>query len=215
MSWISSVVKMCRRMPAVAGALLGVLVTGQAVAQPVSTDDVVLVRLPVEFDSRAPALVDGVGRDFGQRPRAIVFSGRDTMILYFVKPAFWNRDMEAEHVPEESLPLARQAAEHLARYVWTTFGRDAGLDVVGIIFIRLQRVHGVLIPNQEVSAQQVEIHFNRQMLETGKGEFPIMMVTERRNWLQPESGRLCYIGPMATTLRCGTTIEMLLFGQDQ
>ncbi|HEY2854878.1 MAG TPA: hypothetical protein VGJ18_18610 [Gemmatimonadaceae bacterium] len=124
------------------------------------------VAWPRELASRAPAVADGIAREFGERPRMIAFGGRDTIQILFWNPKIWQDDMESKVLPETSLPIVRGATRDVAAYVWTTFGRDAGVNVVRVAFVRVVHDSKYINPTHEAPAQEVSALFSRQMLET-------------------------------------------------
>src|ERR1051325_3029383 len=95
------------------------------------------VAWPSELASRAPALADGMTREFGEAPRMIAFGGRDTINILFWNPKVWQDDLESNALPDKSVPMRRGAMKDVAAYVWTTFGRDAGVQLIRVTFVRV------------------------------------------------------------------------------
>lgn len=135
------------------------------------------VAWPPELASRAPALADGMTREFGEAPRMIAFGGRDTIKILFWNPKIWRDDMKSKVLPEKSIPIVREASKNVAAYVWTTFGRDAGVNVVRVAFVRVVHDSKYLNPEHEAPAQEVSGFSSREMLE--KGQLPRMATVLR------------------------------------
>jgi hypothetical protein len=163
--------------------LTAALVSGTATPAHLFAQDASFVTWPRELASRAPALADDIAREFRERPRTIRFGGRDTMEILFWNPKIWQDDMESKVLPEKSLPIVRQATKDVAAYVWTTFGRGAGVNVVRVAFVRVVHDSKYLNPNHEVPAQEVSALFSRQMLETG--QLPILGTALREGGAWP------------------------------
>ena len=93
--------------------------------------------------------------------------GRDTIEVVFWNPRLWWKGEFSRSLPEESLPVVRQAAKRTAQEVWERYGRNAGMNVVRIRFDRMysEPVNGVRVmkPAQVVTGQ-----FTRQQLERGQ-----------------------------------------------
>lgn len=132
---------------------------------------------PADLAPRAPALADSIERDFGERPYAMLFVGRDTMHVYFWNPRLWRGD-QGPQLPEESLPLVRKAARHVAAYVLDGFGKDAGVNVVILTFIRA-RLGTRMARTVPVPAQEVTTLYSRKMFEPQPREFPTLSISER------------------------------------
>lgn len=132
---------------------------------------------PSDLAPRAPSLADSIERDFGDRPYAMQFVGRDTMRILFWNPRFW-RGNQGRKLPQESLPIVSKAARHVAAYVLDGFGRDAGVDVVILTFIRVRR--GMqLVRVVPVPAQEVTTLYSRKMFEPHPRELPTLAISER------------------------------------
>jgi hypothetical protein len=56
----------------------------------------------------------------------------------------------------------------VAAYVWTTFGRDAGVQVIRVAFVRVVHDSKYIAPTRERPAQELSGLFTRRMLETGQ-----------------------------------------------
>jgi len=140
-------------------------IPARAVAQ-----DTGFVAWPRELASRAPALADGIAREFGQRPRKIAFGGRDTLYLLFWNPKIWRDDMDSKVLPDKSVPMVRAAMKDVAAYVWTAFGHDAGVQLIQVTFVRVVHDRKYTAPTHEQPAQELSGDFSRQMLETGQLE---------------------------------------------
>jgi hypothetical protein len=136
------------------------------------------VRWPRELASRAPALADGIERDFGERPRTMTFTGRDLIEVSFWNPRFWANEMQSKEFPQESLPLVRKAANRVAGYVWTTFGHDAGINFIRIAFTRVRK-ENVVGFTKDVPAQEAFATFTRSMLEPGPPDVKAIGVSQR------------------------------------
>ena len=154
-----------------------VLISGAAIPARAFAQDTEFVGWPRELASRAPALADGIAREFGQRPRMIAFGGRDTLHILLWNPKIWQDDMESKVLPEKSIPIVREATKIIAAYVWTAFARDAGVNVVRVAFVRIVHDRPYLAPKHEVPAQEVSGLFSRQMLETG--QLPMLATAQR------------------------------------
>jgi hypothetical protein len=72
------------------------------------------VNWPADLAPGAQAFADAIERDFGEPPRSITFTGRDTIDLEFRNPCFWRNDMQSKELPEESLALVGKASLHVA-----------------------------------------------------------------------------------------------------
>ncbi|MFL5615415.1 MAG: hypothetical protein ACJ796_17230 [Gemmatimonadaceae bacterium] len=156
----------------VAGFVSGAAITHRACAQ-----DSGFVAWPRELVSRAPAVADGMTREFGQAPRMIAFGGRDSMNILFWNPTVWQDAMDSRVLPEKSLPMVRAAMKDVAAYVWTTFARDAGVQSIRVAFVRVVHDKKYLAPTHEQPAQEVSGMFSRQMLETG--QLPMVAIAQR------------------------------------
>jgi hypothetical protein len=107
----------------------------------------------------------------------IGFGGRDTMEILFWNPKIWQDDMESKVLPDKSVPIVREAARDVAVYVWTTFGRDVGVNVVRVAFMRIVHDRKYLHPTHEVPAQEVSALFPRQALEIR--QLPMLAISQR------------------------------------
>src|SRR5581483_375396 len=121
--------------------LAAAFVTGAATAKRATAQDSGFVGWPREFASRAPGLADGIAREFGERPRMIRFAVRDTIKILLWSPKIWRAYMESKVLPEQSIPIVQKMARDVAAYVWTTFGRDAGVNVIQLAFMRVVHDH--------------------------------------------------------------------------
>lgn len=148
--------------------LASVVFSGAAIPAHAAAQDTGFVAWPRQLASRAPALADGIAREFGERPRMIRFGGRDTIQIQFWNPKIWQDDMESTVLPEKSMPIIREASKNVAAYVWITFGRDAAISFIRVAFVRVVHDSKYLKPKHEVPAQEVYALFSRQMLETGQ-----------------------------------------------
>lgn len=133
---------------------------------------------PLELAPRGLALVEAIGRDFGERPHDLSFIGKDTIDVTFWNPAFWRTDMQSKEFPPASLPLVRKAAEHIGAFVWTNYGRDSGINVIRITFVRMRRVSTALV-TRDVPAQQVTGELTRKQLETGPPQLVSLTMSQR------------------------------------
>ena len=132
---------------------------------------------PRELASRAPALADGMTREFGQAPRMIAFGGRDTMKILFWNPTVFQDDMDSRVFPDKSVPMIRGAMKNVAAYVWTTFARNAGVQCIRVAFVRVVHDMKYIAPTHEQPAQEAFGFFTRQMLETG--QLPMVAIAQR------------------------------------
>ena len=165
--------------------LAAVLISGAAMPARAfaQNGDTGFVAWPRELASRAPALADGIAREFGKRPRMIAFGGRrDTLYLLFWNPKIWQDDMTSKVLPEKTMPIIREASKNVAAYVWTTFARDAGVNVVSVLFVRVVHDQPYVAPHREVPAQEVSALFTRQMLETGQPANLATVLREGGEW---------------------------------
>lgn len=128
----------------------------------------VLVARQIAVVAATPALTEAIQRDISERPTEIRLTGRDTIDVVFWNPRFWWKDESLKSVPEESLPVVRQAAKQVAAYVWDRYGRDAGINVMRISFTRVRREPVSARVTRQVEAQEVTGYFTRHQLETGK-----------------------------------------------
>lgn len=135
------------------------------------------VAWPRELASRAPALADGMTREFGEAPRMIAFGGRDTIKILFWNPTVWQDDMDSRVFPDKSLPMIREAMRDVAGYVWTTFARDAEVQSIRVAFVRVVHDKKYIAPTHELPAQEASGFFTRQMLETG--QLPMVAIAQR------------------------------------
>jgi hypothetical protein len=191
------------------------LVGGGVIATRAVAQDAATMRWPLELESRGPALFNGIESDFGERPREILFYGRDTLDVVFLSPGFWANDMDKKEFPLESLPIVTESAQHVAWYVWNNFAREAGINLLRITFVRMRRAYDIFAPDKDVSAQQVVQEFTRQWLETGEGPRLMPTIVERdERWRQLESGRYCLLAPKATVFRkCVGSVPLPVFGR--
>jgi hypothetical protein len=136
------------------------------------------VRGPRALLPRGLALVDSIEHDFGERPRELAFTGKDTIDVTFWNPAFWRTDMVSKEFPQASLPLVRKAAEHVGGFVWTTYGRDAGIDVIRVTFVRMRRVNTAVMTS-DVPAQEVTGQLTRKQLESGSPQLVSLTMSQR------------------------------------
>lgn len=134
------------------------------------------VAWPPELASRAPALADGMTRRFDEAPRMIAFGGRDTIKILYWNPKVWRDDMYSKALPDKSVPMVREVMRDVAAYVWTTFGRDAGVQHIRVAFVRVVHERKYIAPTPARPAQELSGDFSRQMLETG--ELPIVGIVQ-------------------------------------
>jgi ferric-dicitrate binding protein FerR (iron transport regulator) len=137
-----------------------------------------IVRGPRELAPRGFALIDSIQRNFGERPHELAFTGKDTIDVTFWNGTFWRNDMQSKELPQGSLPLVRKAAEHVGGFVWTNYGRDAGINVIRITFVRMRKVSTALA-TRDVPAQEVTGLFTRKQLETGPPQVVSLTMTQR------------------------------------
>jgi hypothetical protein len=86
--------------------------------------------------------------------------------------------MQSKEFPHASLPLVRKAAEHVGGFVWTNYGRDAGINVIRITFVRMRKVSTALA-TRDVPAQEVTGLLTRKQLETGPPQVVSLTMTQR------------------------------------
>jgi len=146
--------------------------------QPASPPQDAVVRGPRALADRGLALVEVIGRDFGQRPRELSFTATDTIDLTFWNPAFWRKHVEPKEFQQALLPLARKAAEQVGAVVWTNYGRDAGVNVIRITFIRMRKESSALL-TRDVPDEQLVGVLERQQLETGPPKLMRVTMTQR------------------------------------
>jgi hypothetical protein len=157
--------------------LIALLVTGAALPARLVAQDTGFVAWPRELASRAPALSDAIAREFRERPRMIRFGGRDTIHIVFWNPLIWQDDMDSKVLPQKTVPSIREATKNVAQYVWTTFGRDAGIAYIRVSFIRVVHDHKYWNPSHVVEAQEVGGDLTREGLETG--QLPMVGIAQR------------------------------------
>lgn len=164
--------------------------SGTAIPQRAGAQESGFVAWPRELASRAPALADGMTREFGQPPRMIAFGGRDTIKILFWNPTVWQGDMDSRVFPDKSLPMVRQAMKDVAVYVWTTFARDAGVQSIRVAFVRVVHDKKYISPTHQQPAQEVSGVFSREMLETG--QLPMVAIVQREGgaWDEPMQKRI-------------------------
>src|SRR5690242_14892596 len=68
-------------------------------------------RWPAELAPRAPVLSAAIERDFGQRPRWMIYGGQDTLQVMFVSPGWWSSSDTSIEIPKESIEPAHEAAK--------------------------------------------------------------------------------------------------------
>ena len=149
-----------------------------ATTQPATPPQDAFVRGPRALADRGLALVETIGRDFGQRPRELSFTGKDTIDVTFWNPAFWRRHVPPEEFPQALLPLVRKAAEQIGAVVWTNYGRDAGITVIRVTFVRMRKESSALA-TRDVPAEQLTGVLARQQLETGPPKLVSLTMTQR------------------------------------
>jgi hypothetical protein len=86
--------------------------------------------------------------------------------------------MKSKEFPQASLPLVRKAAEHVGGFVWSTYGRDAGIDVIRVTFVRMRKVSSARL-TRDVPAQEVIGQLTRKQLETGPPKLVSLTMTQR------------------------------------
>lgn len=154
-------------------ALAGAATPARANAQ----RPVEFIRWPANLAPRAPALARAIENEAGERLWMIVFTGPDSMEVMFWNPSIWSNDLHSKEIPKETLPTIREAQLHLAKYVWSTFARDAGINYLSISFERVLREDHLGVAG-EFPHGQVGIHINRQQFELGKPELGLTTVTQ-------------------------------------
>jgi hypothetical protein len=136
------------------------------------------VRGPRELAPQGQALIDSIERHFGERPHELEFAGTDTIAITFWNPGFWRDDMQSKEFPQASLPLARTAAEHVGAFVWSAYGRNAGIDIIRVTFVRMRR-EGTANLTRDVPVQEVTGQFIRKQLVTGPPQLVSLTLTQR------------------------------------
>ena len=169
--------------------LLGASLISSA-AIPLHAQDSGFVAWPRELASRAPALADGIAREFGQRPRTIAFAGRDTIRIVFWNPRIWQDDMDSKVLPQKSLPLISAATTNVAAYVWKAIGREAGVSLIDVQFVRVVHDAKYLRPTHEVPAEVVSGPMSRQMIESGQEPMLGILLREGGAWDETIQQRL-------------------------
>jgi hypothetical protein len=86
--------------------------------------------------------------------------------------------MQSKEFPQASLPVVRKAAERIGGILWTSYGRDAGINVIRITFVRMRRVSTALTTS-DVPAQEVTGQLTRKQLETGPPQLVSLTMSER------------------------------------
>jgi hypothetical protein len=135
-----------------------------------------------QLASSAPALAEGIARELGQRPSTIAFGGRDTIRIVFWNPTIWQDDMDSKVLPQKSLPLIRAATRNVAVYVWKAIGREAGVSLIDVEFVRVVHDQKYIRPNHEVPAEVVRGQMTRQMIETGRTPVLTVVLGEGGAW---------------------------------
>jgi len=111
------------------------------------------------------ALTDAIQHALGEHMSEVRLRGQDTIDVRFSNPPFWQPGDTAKSLPEESLPIAREAAKRGALYIWDHHAKNAGINVIRITFHRdwRERTPSTWLqhPAQDLIAQ-----FTRQQLET-------------------------------------------------
>ncbi|MFL5612983.1 MAG: hypothetical protein ACJ796_04910 [Gemmatimonadaceae bacterium] len=158
--------------------LLTALVCGGVTSQRAFAQDSTFKKWPSELASRGPALLDGIAKDYGERPFQIEFRQRDEINIVFWNPAFWHAVVPSREIPKETLPIVEKASRYVADYVWTSFARDAGINVVSVTFVRVRKEHYNVFLVREVRAQTVAGYFDRKQLETGKPERATLSIVD-------------------------------------
>lgn len=134
-------------------------------------------RGPRELTPRGFALIDSIERDFGERPYELAFR-KDTIEVTFWNVPFWRNDMRSKEFPQASLPLVRQAAEHIGGFLWTAYGRDAGINVIRVTFVRMRRVSTARVMD-DVPAQELTGELRRNQLMAGPPQLVSLTLTPR------------------------------------
>src|SRR5438309_10307809 len=83
-----------RSVARVAFVLAAGFLSGAGIPHRACAQDTGFVAWPRELASRAPALADGMAREFGQPPRMIAFGGRDTVKILFWNPTVWQDEYD-------------------------------------------------------------------------------------------------------------------------
>ena len=149
-----------------------------ATTQPGSPPPDAFVRGPRALADRGFALAAAIARDFGQRPRELSFTAKDTIDLVFWNPAFWRKHVPPAEFQQALLPLARKASEQVGAVVWTNYGRDAGINVIRITFIRMRKESSALL-TRDVPDEQLVGVLERQPLENGPPKLMRVTMTQR------------------------------------
>jgi hypothetical protein len=136
------------------------------------------VRGPRALADRGLALVEVIARDFGQRPRELSFTTQDTIDLTFWNPAFWRKRVPPAEFQQVLLPLARKAAEDVSAVVWTNYGRDAGINVIRVTFVRMRKESSALV-TRDVPDEELTAVLERKELETGPPKLVSVRMIQR------------------------------------
>jgi hypothetical protein len=146
--------------------------------QPASPPQDAVVRGPRALADRGLALVEVIARDFGQRPRELSFTTQDTIDLTFWNPAFWRKRVPPAEFQQVLLPLARKAAEDVSAVVWTNYGRDAGINVIRVTFVRMRKESSALV-TRDVPDEELTAVLERKELETGPPKLVSVRMIQR------------------------------------
>ena len=140
-----------------------------------------VVQLPARdtMAQRSAALTGAILRAIGQRPADITLTGRDTLDVRFWNPSYWWKGDSLKSVPEASLPVVRQAAKRTAEEVWARYGRDAGINVIRVKFVRVRRDRVTSTMSELKEAQEVSAQFTRQQLESGQLDGVQLTIVQR------------------------------------
>lgn len=90
----------------------------------------------------------------------------------------WRDDIQSKEFPRGSLPLVRQAAEHVGGLVWSSYGRDARINVIRVTFVRLYRDSTARL-TRDVPVQEVVGQLTRKQFETGPPRLVTLTLTQR------------------------------------
>ena len=86
--------------------------------------------------------------------------------------------MQPAEFQKALLPLVRKAAEHVGAIIWTNYGRDAGINVIRITFVRMRKESSAL-NTRDVPAQEVTGELKRKPLETGPPQLVSVTMRQR------------------------------------
>jgi hypothetical protein len=97
--------------------------------------------------------------------------------IVFTDGSFWRKGAESAAFPMGSTPLVEQTAKRVTTYAWSSFGHDAGLNLIRLTFVRMRKEH-YLDVTKTTPVQEASAMFTREQLETGDPKF-ILAIAQR------------------------------------